>query len=71
MKQEENALSLRFDKSFQAKMRQIDEPSKSYYQAIKNHALSYKGTRARIHWLDMSKDPAAEAAGLIEAFISP
>ena len=50
MKQEENALSLRFDKSFQAKMRQIDEPSKSYYQAIKNHALSYKGTRARISW---------------------
>ncbi len=25
---------------------------------------------ARIHWLDMSKDPAAEAAGLIEAFLN-
>ena len=24
----------------------------------------------RIHWLDMSKDPAAEAAGLIESFIA-
>ena len=24
----------------------------------------------RIHWLDMQKDPAAEAAGLIEAFLS-
>ena len=24
----------------------------------------------RIHWLDMSKDPAAEAAGLIEQFLS-
>ena len=24
----------------------------------------------RIHWLDMSKDPAAEAAGLIESFLS-
>ena len=24
----------------------------------------------RIHWLDMSKDPAAEAAGLIEAFLA-
>ena len=23
----------------------------------------------RIHWLDMSKDPAAEAAGLIEDFL--
>ena len=25
---------------------------------------------SRIHWLDMSKNPAAEAAGLIEAFLS-
>ena len=24
----------------------------------------------RIHWLDMSKDPAAEASALIEAFLS-
>ena len=45
-----NVLELRLLKSFMAKLSQTDDVAKAYYNELKNHILSYKGTHSRISW---------------------
>jgi hypothetical protein len=41
---------IRYVKSFTAKFIQSDDESKSYYQELKNEALSYLGSASRVSW---------------------
>lgn len=45
-----NIFEIRFIKSFTAKLSQASDEVKDYYDALKNYALSYKGTSSRVSW---------------------
>ena len=45
-----NKYETRYIKSFTAKLSQASEEVKDYYNELKNHALSYKGTLNRVSW---------------------
>jgi len=45
-----NKYETRFIKSFTAKLSQASDEVKDYYNELKNHALSYKGTSSRVSW---------------------
>lgn len=47
---EEESIQIRSEKSFAAKLGQSNEQTKNYYDEIKNHALSYRGTNSNLSW---------------------
>lgn len=46
----EGELRIRYDRSFKAKLCQLDEESKGWYSDIKNDMLSYPGVKSRVSW---------------------
>ena len=45
-----NVFEIKYIKSFAAKLSQANEDIKKYYNAIKNHALTYRKASSRISW---------------------
>ena len=47
---EGNKIEIKYSRSFTANLIQSDETVKDYYSQLKNHILSYKGTKSKISW---------------------
>lgn len=45
-----NVFQIKYIKSFSAKLSQANKDIKKYYNAIKNHALTYRKANSRISW---------------------
>ena len=45
-----NQIDIKYSRSIKANVIQADDTVKSYYSAIKNHILSYKGVKSRFSW---------------------
>ncbi len=58
--------TLRYDKSFKAKLIQSDDETKGYYTAIKNELLSYRKVHDRLSW----KRETYKASGAVVARLS-